>query len=79
MNAGSIFRRITIILFVIVFITTGIPVKSEAQLERTKQEIDTYIKKFGGTDPQIQRYPFVFHFVTRCKGEWISSQFFFYR
>jgi uncharacterized protein with FMN-binding domain len=51
MHAGSVFRRVTIILSAVGLITAGIQAKSEARAEKTKTEIDTHIKQVGGTAP----------------------------
>jgi len=51
MDVSSNFKRVIIILFAILFITAGIQVKSEAQPTRSKNDVDTYIKNFGGTAP----------------------------
>jgi uncharacterized protein with FMN-binding domain len=50
MNACSIFRRFTIIVL-IGFISTGILKISEARAEKSKEEIDTYIKQVGSSTP----------------------------
>jgi len=51
MNGDSVFRRIAMILLAVGLITAGIKANSEARAEKTKTEIDAYIKQAGSIAP----------------------------